>query len=447
MMPRMSGSALEFDVAVIGAGAAGLCAAAQLCASGRTVALLEARDRIGGRIDSRALPELDWPIELGAEFVHGDAPVTRSLLQAAGLAIVDTSGRHAGRRSDGGEIRDSLFAQARELLAPARELAQDQSVEQFLLACGAAQEPIAAFVRAMVEGFDAADPRRASVRAIAAEWCGDSLQAQGRPLGGYAPLLAALRRQLTPSRAQILLGTRVEAIEWGGASVRIAARRGEHSVQVHATRAVIALPLSILQLPADAPGAVRFEPPLTDKRVALQGLALGPVIKVVMYFRQSFWEQWQHGEFADAGFLRAPAAPFPTLWTALPFRVPVLTAWMGGPRAQALQGASREQLIDQALASVRQALDWPRDPLDELVAAHMHDWSSDEYSRGAYSYIAVGGEDAPRLLAEPLRERLFFAGEATDPDNSGTVEAALQSGQSAAERLLASASIQVRKRP
>jgi len=103
--------------------------------------------------------------------------------------------------------------------------------------------------------------------------------------------------------------------------------------------------------------------------------------------------------------------------------------------------------LDQALASVRQALDWPRDPLNELVAAHMHDWSSDAYSRGAYSYIAVGGEDAPRRLAEPLRERLFFAGEATDPDNSGTVEAALQSGRNAAQRLLAGTVTQAGKRP
>jgi len=134
--------------------------------------------------------------------------------------------------------------------------------------------------------------------------------------------------------------------------------------------------------------------------------------------------------------LHAADAPFPTFWTSLPFRVPLLTAWVGGPRAQRLQSASRQELIELALASVRQALDFPGPLREELVAAYVHDWASDPWSRGAYSYIGVGGADAPAQLAQPLRERLFFAGEAAHPDSSGTVEAALQSGRRAAQLLL-----------
>lgn len=436
----MSAAEQDFDVAVIGAGAAGLCAAAELCQSGRSVLLLEARERIGGRIETRHEPGVSIPIELGAEFIHGDAPVTRELLRRAGLVAVDTSGRRAGRRRDGQPVRGADFEQAQGLLQQAQALAEDQSVEEFLATrlASPAQQALAGFVRMMVEGFDAADPRRASVKAIAAEWCGDSLQGQARPLGGYGALLGALARQLDPGRSRLMLATVVQAVEWGGKGVRILARSGGDAVSVHAGRAVIALPVSILQLSPGSPGAVAFDPPLSGKRAALSGLAVGPVIKLVLQFRRPFWEQWQDGAFTDAGFLHAPDAAFPTLWTSLPFRAPLLTAWVGGPRAQRLQSVSRDELIDLALASARQALDFPGTLQAELVCAHVHDWGSDPYALGAYSYIGVGGGEAPRQLAQPLAERLFFAGEAADPDSSGTVEAALQSGRRAARRLMQS---------
>lgn len=433
----MRAAGLDFDVVVIGAGAAGLCAAAQLCRSERSVLLLEARERLGGRILSRQVPGVALPVELGAEFIHGDAPVTRELLHGAGLVAVDTSGRRAGRRSDGQDVRGAQFEQARALLQQAAALTEDQSVAEFLAERlgSEAQQPLAAFVRMMVEGFDAADPGRASVKAIAEEWSGDSLQGQGRPLGGYGGLLAALAQQLTPQRSRLMLGARVEAVEWGGSSVRVSAQVAERAVSFTAASAVVALPVSILQLPHGAAGAVRFDPPLRAKREALERLAVGPVIKLVLQFQQPFWEQWQHGEFADVGFLHAPGAAFPTFWTSLPFRAPLLTAWVGGPRAAELRRGGQAQLIGRALESLRQALGYGAALDGELVTAHMHDWSDDPYARGAYSYIGVGGGDAPRLLAEPLDERLYFAGEAAHPHSCGTVEAALQSGRRAARAL------------
>ncbi|HEX4051893.1 MAG TPA: NAD(P)/FAD-dependent oxidoreductase [Steroidobacteraceae bacterium] len=437
----MNAAEQDFDVAVIGAGAAGLCAAAELCAAGRSVLLLEARERIGGRVETRHQAGFALPIELGAEFIHGDAPVTRQLLGRAGLLAVDTSGRRAGRRRDGQPVQGGEFEQARRLLQQAEKLSEDQSVEQFLCAQppSPAQQPLAGFVRMMVEGFDAADPQRASVQAIAAEWGGDSLQGQARPLGGYGALLGALALQLDPARSRLMLGAAVQAVEWGGATVRILVLGGQGEFSVRAASAVIALPVSILQLPAGVAGAVRFDPPLHEKRAALERLAVGPVIKLVLQFRRPFWEQWQDGAFTDAGFLHVPDADFPTLWTSLPFRAPLLTAWVGGPRAQRLQAKSRGELIELALASAQQALDFPGPLQAELVAAHLHDWSADPYARGAYSYIGVDGREAPRLLAQPLAERLFFAGEAADPDSSGTVEAALQSGRRAARALLGGA--------
>jgi len=435
-----SHDAADFDVAVLGAGAAGLCAAAELSRHGCSVVVLEARERIGGRIDTHWVPGLPYPIELGAEFIHGDAPLTSELLRAAGIAAVDTAGNRIARRDGQLRARDGDFGSVRALLQPAGSLPQDLSVEQFLAryAADPALEVARSHVRMMVEGFDAADPQRASVKAIAREWSGSSLEGQYRPLGGYAALMTHLEQTLDPARSRVMLATTVQAVDWGGQSVSIEARDAALcAVTLNARRAIVTLPISVLQLPAGAPGAVQFEPALDDKRAALDGLALGPVIKVMLHFRRAFWEQLEHGRFSDAGFLHAAEAPFPTLWTALPFRVPLLTAWMGGPRAQLLAGASREDLVDQALTSVQHVLGVDALVSDELVAGYVHDWGADPHARGAYSYLTVGGAQAPQALAQPLRDALFFAGEATSADHSGTVEAALQSGRTAARAIIA----------
>jgi monoamine oxidase len=431
-------SPYEFDVAIVGAGAAGLCAAAELARQGCTVAVLEARERIGGRIFTQTGPHLPMPVELGAEFIHGAAPVTRELLRSAGLLAVDTAGQRLSRQQGQLRPRQSLFDQVRSLLEQARGLSQDLSVEQFLTrhASGAALEPLRTYVRMMVEGFDAADPELASAQAIAAEWSGSSLEGQYRPLGGYGLLLAALARSLDPAHSCLMLGCPVEHVEWGGRHVQLQVRAPGGVQQIRARRALITLPVSLLQSQPDSAPAVRFEPELTDKRAALAGLALGPVIKVVLQFRSAFWEQLQHGAFAEAGFLHAPQAPFPTVWTALPVRAPLLTTWMGGPRAARLAGVTRAQLIQLALESVQQVFAIGSALIDELTTAHVHDWGADPCARGAYCYVTVGGAGAAGQLAEPLDDTLYFAGEAAHPGQCGTVEAALQSGRRAAAALL-----------
>ncbi|HTW75234.1 MAG TPA: NAD(P)/FAD-dependent oxidoreductase [Steroidobacteraceae bacterium] len=425
----------DFDVAVLGAGASGLHAAAELSRRGCSVLLLEARARVGGRIHTQHAAGLEPPLELGAEFIHGDAPLTRQLLRAAGTRAVESGAGRVERAAAAARAppRAALFAQAERLLQQAAQLPQDLSVEEFLARHATAGDAVTGYVRGMVEGFDAADPRRASVKAIAEEWGGTSLQGQYRPLGGYGALMQHLAGSLDAGRAQLLLGSAVESVQWGGEAVSITARRETRSCNYRVRRAIVALPLGVLQLPPDSAGAVRFEPALLEKRAALAGLAFGPVIKVLLQFRHRFWEPLQHGRFADAGFMHVPEAPFPTLWSTLPLRAPLLTAWMGGPRAQRLAGASHERLTQLALESLRQMLGVSEAQVAEpLVAAHLHDWEADPYARGAYCYVAVGGAAAPAELARPLGDRLYFAGEAASSVHTGTVEAALQAGAHAA---------------
>jgi len=433
-------SAHDWDVIVLGAGAAGLSAAQLLSRHERSVLLLEARERIGGRIHTLSDPALPLPVELGAEFIHGEAPALTELLQLAGISAMDTAGTRWTLRGDHLLPRENLFDDVRALMQRVGLLKEsDLSVADFLerYAGDPSLERARSYVRMMVEGFDAADTREASVRAIAREWSGAGFGGQYRPAGGYAALTAYLLRVLDPKRAQLKLGSTVHSVNWQSGRVRVAAASDSGALVASARCALVTLPVGILQLPRGAPAAVRFEPELTEKREALQRLAPGGVIKVVLRFRRAFWEELHGGEYADAGFLHAQAADFPTLWTALPRRVPVLTAWCGGPNAARLAGKARAEMIDRALRSIEALFADAAPVRQELTAAHVHDWQADPLSRGAYTYVKVGGEKAAEQLAAPLLNTLFFAGEAASSQEIGTVEAAVQSGRRAAREIIA----------
>ncbi len=436
----MTQSSRVTDVAVLGAGASGLNAARLLAESGCSVLILEARDRIGGRILTVDDPALPVPVELGAEFIHGSAPATFELLRRSGMSAMDSSGNRVTVRDGRPSPRGEAFGDLHRLMQQVDSLREeDLSVEEFLArhASDPSLDSACARARMMVEGFDAADPRRASVRAIAREWSGMA-GGQFRPASGYGVLMAQLARTLEGTDTQIRLQTVVSSVDWTGTEVRITASSPTESYEAVARRALVTFPVSVLQLRANAPGAVRFVPPLADKVNALQGLALGAVFKVILRFDHAFWDKAQGGRFANAGFLHSPQAVFPTLWTALPTRAPLLTAWMGGPRAQRLEGTTSSQIVERALESVERIFGAEVGVRDQLQASYVHDWQRDPFARGAYNYITVGGSHAPEALARPLRHRLFFAGEATSASDVGTVEAALQSGRRAAGEILES---------
>jgi monoamine oxidase len=147
-----------------------------------------------------------------------------------------------------------------------------------------------------------------------------------------------------------------------------------------------------------------------------------------MAFREAFWEK----EHPGVAFFHSPEAAFPTFWTPLPMHAPLLTAWAGGPKAARLTGASETKLLAHAMGSVRSVLGNIEEPSNFAI----HDWQADSYARGGYSYVRVGGTGAREELAQPLEETLYFAGEATDTEQSGTVGGALASGLRAAKEIL-----------
>jgi monoamine oxidase len=209
---------------------------------------------------------------------------------------------------------------------------------------------------------------------------------------------------------------------------------------------MITLPLGVFQIPPEMAGSVRFSPDLPAKRQAAARLASGPVVKAILRFSESFWDDAPVGvaaqadkEMRNAAFLHSPEAAFPTWWTMRPLRLPILTAWAGGPKALALAGLSNRELRKAAIDSLATLVKRrPRLLLSRLKQFQAYDWASDPFARGAYSYVTVGGASARSRLAQPIQNTLFFAGEATDTSGqASTVAGAISSGQRAARELLA----------
>jgi monoamine oxidase len=428
------------DAVVIGAGAAGLAAARALSRAGRSVVVLEARTRLGGRIYTREDAGLPVPVDLGGEFIHGTADVSFALLRAANTVAIDTA--DGSFLYEDGELRaeHDPFAMVEDVLARAKELPADVSIEDFvqqLRGDAALVDRERRYTRMLVEGFDAADPRIASTRALAEEWNGDptgQTSRQFRPLGGYEPLLRALHGALDPARVQIRLATPVHTLRWGRDGVIVDATTSSGApLSVRARTAIVTLPLGVLQA-----NSVRFDPALPHaKQTALAHLVMGPVVKIVLRFRSAFWERVRGARYVDASFFHRADAAFPTFWTLLPLRAPLLVGWAGGPKADALAGRDEAALTARALADVAALFGGDADPHGELEAVYTHDWQHDPYARGAYSYVATGGAGAREQLAAPLDDVLFFAGEATaSTSESGTVAGALQSGERAAVEAL-----------
>jgi monoamine oxidase len=433
-----------WDVVIIGAGVAGLAAARALAEAGRSVLLLEARDRVGGRVWTRHEIDTTAPVELGAEFIHGQIPRTLELLREAGEAALHESGTHwTFRQGTVQSQSDNLFGEVLRAIKDADLDRRDLSLQEFLdqaIRAGLSNDA-AELARRFVQGFDAADPARVSTQSIAAEWgSGGMLDApQFRPINGYSAVLRALASKLQRDKVHVQLHTVIKTVRWQRGMVEVEGTFVDRPFHTRARSAIVTVPLGVLQLPAEAPAAIQFTPALGEsKRAALAGLVSGPVLKVVMRFRTVFWEKLDNGRYHDASFFFSMETPFRTFWTAMPIRSPVLNAWSGGPPAARLSDLSSSRIIDAALESLRTMFGsrLSADPF-QLEAAYVHNWQRDPYACGAYSYVTVGHNDSARQdLAAPLEDTLFFAGEATDTTGeAATVAGALLSGSRAAREV------------
>jgi monoamine oxidase len=289
-------------------------------------------------------------------------------------------------------------------------------------------------VKSYVEGFNAANAGIVSSAALKRQQqAEDAIQGETmfRVGGGYSGIPQRLYSTLDRPADTVLLNWTVTAVNWrnGGASVEMVNTAGGWKSAIECRRVLVTVPAGVLQS-----DAIRFNPEPADLHEAMARLAVGEVARVTLRFRHRFWED--NAQFGSLGFLFATGEDFPTWWTQNPARAPVLTAWAGGPRAQAL--LARGCVVEQALECCARVFGTQMGVVrDELITSYFHDWHTDPFARGAYTYIRSGALGAVERLARPFGDALHFAGEATDTTGHwGTVHGALASGERAAEQIL-----------
>lgn len=414
----------NLPIIVIGAGAAGLIAARQILHSGRKVILLEARERTGGRIHT--IQSNGYVIEAAAEFIHGDLPITIALLHEYKIRFAKTGGVMARAEYDQTEKTDWFVEGWDKLLNTMKELQTDLPLEEFLDKNFAGEKFLALrnTARLFAEGFDLADPKTASTKALYREWASEDDDEQFRVHGGYSKLTDAIFDDCIKMGCEVNFSVIVKNINWQKDQVQLMDQNGNKFI---GSKVVITVPLGVLNS-----GKISFSPTLPEIK-SLHDIGFGTVVKIILECKKAFWEE----KIKDLGFVFSDE-PVPTWWTQLPDQDPLLTGWAGGDSADKLHSKTDEEIFEicvQALANIFQE---KTSVINSLITKiHIFNWTKDPFTLGAYSFPMVQTDSARKLFDEPIQNTIYFAGEAFySGPVGGTVEAALKSGIDAAKKII-----------
>lgn len=419
---------MNTDIIIVGGGAAGLMCAIELLKKGKRVTILEANDRPGGRIRTLKNPAFEKPVERGFEFVHGNLPLTVQLLKEANIEYKPAKGVMVRIVNDEWKTQDDFTLGWKELIEQMNEVKDDMTVDEFLERNFSDKKytGLRNSVVRFAQGFDLADTSKASVLALREEWMEEEDE-QYRIPGGSDQLINYLERKCKELRGVIYTSAIVTGIKWHRNDA-IVITKDEKTYR--GSQVIITVPLGVLQA---EPAVINFQPAIDDHLTVARKIGFGSVVKVVLQFREAFWEEKKK----NIGFLFADA-PIPTWWTQLPSSYPLLTGWAGGPQARYLEKKDDDAILQSALQSLATIF---RKPVDELklllTASDIVNWRNDPFTRGAYSYSTVESIGAKDFFSVPVEDTIFFAGEAFyNGPSPGTVEAAFVSGKNVAELLL-----------
>jgi monoamine oxidase len=414
----------EYDIIVIGAGAAGLMAASELCVAGKRVLVVEARKRLGGRIHS--VQNGQTIIETGAEFVHGDLPITLGLLKEGSIGYHPISGEMQ-QIKNGKWVEEEHGVQGWDrLMKEMGKLKKDIVFSDFLQLHFKGEEfnTLKNSATGFAQGFDLADISKASTMELYEEWKNEDHE-QYRIDGGYTRLVDYLSEKCIKNGCKIVTGHVISDVHWQKNKVTvITSDKKEFTSQ----KLIVTIPLPLLQQQT-----ILFDPALPESIKAFQQIGSGSVIKILLEFKNAFWDSGTK----QPGFIISDQ-PIPTWWTQAPEQSNILTGWLGGPPAEKLYHETNDNIIHLAIQSLSAIFNiTPGFIQDQLSDAKVFNWDKDPFARGAYSYALPETKEARKFLSEPVEDTLYFAGEALhEGDSPGTVEAALASGRDVAGKIL-----------
>lgn len=419
-------SRLRRRTIVIGAGMAGLAAANALLRVGHEVVVLEARDRIGGRIwTSTQWPEA--PLDLGATWIHGTKgnPLTAlaNTIQATRVATnYDRSIVYGANGSQLTEAEERQLYRIREQVYAALQQAQDQETDQSIFA--PVQKLATSTATAQLVNFvlssDFEHEYAGSATVLSAHWYDDSDIFAGDDVlfpQGFSVITSYLAQGITIKTSQV-----VTEIHWQESEVRVITQDARYI----ADSVIITLPLGVLKS-----NTVVFVPALpAEKQHAIESLGMGVLNKCYLRFEEAFWSDdvdWleyispSHGEWVEwVSFLRVAQKP-------------ILLGFNAADYGREIEDYTDAQIVEGAMQVLRTIFGSRiPDPLDYQITR----WMRDPFARGSYSFNALGSTPALRdVLAQPLGNRLFFAGEATSREHFGTAHGAYLSGLRAAQEV------------
>jgi monoamine oxidase len=422
------------DVIIIGAGAAGLMAAKQLSGAGLQVCLIEARERLGGRIYNYD------GTEGGAEFIHGNLELTLALMKEAGIEKQELTGEMWQVTKGGWSRETEFFQHAETVIKRLKEIQEDSSIATFLDEYFADEkyQELRSSLTSYVEGYYSGTISRTSAKSFLEELLNEDEQ-QYRPTGGYEKLVEWVYESSKKADAICKLSTIVKEIRWTKSRVEVVDESGETYI---AAKAIVTVPLGVWTADKEAKGAIKYTPELAVKTQAALQMGFGSVIKILLKFEDHFLKEDLLKKQGDTDLSNLHMAfseqPIPTWWTQHPNNSALLTGWLSGPKADQIKNEDDEEILLKSFDSLQEIFHVDVQRLkSKLEWWKVFNWTADPFTRGSYSYSTLHTASARKILMEPVEETLFFAGEALyDGPDMGTVEAALISGRDVAVKIL-----------
>ena len=423
----------KFDVIIIGAGAAGLMAAKILCNAKKKVCILEARDRIGGRVQTITKEGFSKPVEAGAEFIHGKLSLTLNLLKEAGIKYYKTDGQLWQLKNNKLIKREDFIEHADKLMEKLKKLDNDMSIAEFLKKYFNDDKytNMKLSLQQYIEGYEAADIHYFSALALKKEWENED-EEQYMIKEGYQPLIDHLKNNCLQNGCKMDLNTIVKKIKWEDDEAEVITKERKHFLS---KKIIITVPPVFLS-GDELDAAISFHPDLPAITEAAKQIGYGGVIKIILEFTHAFWETGECRKAKNLFFLFSEEK-IPTWWSQLPDKIPMLTGWLAGPNSYALSKANDDFILQVALKSLSSIFDINIVILQQYIkSSYIKNWNVDAFSKGAYSYSSITSAAAKKIFATPVANTLFFAGEAFNINSNATVDAALTSGKNIAQKIL-----------